>query len=167
MVNGLGGGSIMSEEVEFSVPPMVRQGEIVQELSAQLPERVSGEWVSLAFVARSLSMYGQSKLHVGRPNGTQESALAPRSTDDLLEELRELMYRPGAGTWFSATWTLTKDDADRVSADVSFNYDEEPDWDPPIRPFNYALDLEDFPRDEEHIPGWLRERLDEAQRAAK
>lgn len=157
----------MSAEFDTAVPPVIRQSQIVEELSAKLPERVEGEWTALEFIAKNLSMYSEGVISVSRPDGTFASAFPPRVATKLLKELRSVMYRPGAGTWFSSTWTLTKDASGRASADVSFNYDEEPDWDPPIRPFNYALDLEDFPRDEEHIPAWLRERLDEAQRAAK
>ena len=157
----------MSETDDFSVPPMIRQGQLVEEISALLPQRVDGVWSKLTYSRRMLSMYSEGRIEVSLANGETGYALAPREATSLVRELRELMYRPGAGTWFSATWTLTKDASGQVSANVSFNYDEEPTWGDPIRPFNYALDLEDFPRDDEHIPGWLRERLDEAQRAAK
>ncbi|MFC5336904.1 hypothetical protein [Leucobacter denitrificans] len=51
--------------------------------------------------------------------------------------------------------------------DITFNYDDEPDWSRPIRAFNYVLDLEDFPRDEEHIPAWLRKKVAEGKGEAQ
>jgi len=170
MASGRKLGLVMLENDDVPVLPVIRQAQIIEELSALLPERVRGEWARLVLTSSDLSMYGESQLKVQRSDGSWGTAPSPRAKSKLLMELRKVMYRPGVGTWFSTTWTLTKDDAGQVSADVSFNYDEEPDWDPlmsPIDPGLYGIDLEDFPRDDEHIPGWLRERLDEAQRAAK
>jgi hypothetical protein len=157
----------MSVREQFDVPPMIRQGEIVQKLSGLLRDAVPGNWRRIACTENCLSMYSQGGiLEITNSDGSTRQAFPPEDFDDLIDELREVMYRPGAGTWFSVTWTLTKSDTGEVAADVSFNYDEEPDWDDPINPGLYGLDLEDFPRDEEHIPDWLRRRLAEAERNA-
>ncbi len=155
------------EVEEFDVPPMVRQGQLIEEIAGQLPDRVQGVWSQLWFKHRNLSKLSGGRIEFLRPDGTNGYSLPPRPVLPLLDELREVMYRPGSGTWFSAAWTLTKDDAGQVSVDVSFNFDEEPDWDPPIRAFNYAVDQEDFPRDEEHMPDWLRERIEQAQQSSE
>lgn len=49
----------------------------------------------------------------------------------------------------------------RPSAD--FNYDDEPTWETSIDPVLYVQDLDKYPRDESAIPGWLRQRLAEAE----
>ncbi|MFC5336903.1 agglutinin cell wall attachment protein [Leucobacter denitrificans] len=156
----------MSVESEFPVPPMIRQGELIEQITALVPQEVKGDWSRLDSAHRLLSMYGQSRIDVAFSDGTSGYALEPREASKLVRELREVMYRPGTGTWFSALWTLTKDASGVVSADVSFNYDEEPDWSRPIDPGLYGIDLEDFPRDEDHIPVWLREMLAEAEKNA-
>jgi hypothetical protein len=62
----------------------------------------------------------------------------------VAEDLRRVMYRPGAGTWFGAELTVTR----HGSMDADFNYDDEPQWSRPVEPAWYAQDLEKFPRDE-------------------
>ena len=97
-------------------------------------------------------------------DGTTGGAFIPHEASDLLEELREVMYSRGVGTWFSATFCVTREGSGETSAKASFNYDEEPKWNFPVDPVQYAVDLEDFPRDEENTPDWLRERLSEAEK---
>ena len=89
----------------------------------------------------------------------------PLETDDLLDELREVMYSRGSGAWFSATFRVAREASGETSANAWFNYDEEPEWNFSVDPVQYAIDLEDFPRDEENIPDWLRERLSEAKKS--
>jgi hypothetical protein len=69
--------------------------------------------------------------------------------------LRERMYRPGKGTWYSARFTI---DAQQL-CEVQYDYDSMP-VDPE---FNETLaDIRDeliedqrlFPRDQEHLPEW-------------
>lgn len=77
----------------------------------------------------------------------------------LLKALRAAMYRPGYGTWFSAVVTVTA----AGKLDASYNYDDEPAWFYPVDPGSYAADMREFPRDDAHIPEWLRQRLLEHQ----
>ncbi|NYH53295.1 hypothetical protein HNR06_002884 [Nocardiopsis arvandica] len=44
--------------------------------------------------------------------------------------------------------------------DVTYDYDEDPGITFPTA-FGFTTDLKYFPRDEDHIPGWLREKLRE------
>lgn len=86
---------------------------------------------------------------------------APRAGFPLFKavgRLRATMHREGAGTWFSATFRVTPEG----SATAAFDYDGEPRWDAPPAPGDYVRDLERFPRDAAHIPGWLAARLAEA-----
>lgn len=78
-----------------------------------------------------------------------------REIADIAAELRSRMYRPGHGTWFGMRFMMDPPGAYWVS----YNTDFDPLWEPPIPAEAYAQDLAAFPRDEEHVPGWLRERL--------
>ena len=69
----------------------------------------------------------------------------------LFAELRRLMYRPDAGTWFSARLTVS-DQGDYRS---DYDFDNEPRFDPPVAPDLYLKDLQAFPRHPSRIPGWL------------
>ncbi|TQL70294.1 hypothetical protein FB381_4224 [Nocardioides albertanoniae] len=142
---------------------MNRQAVLISEISALLPTEVTGPWRKLTFSCRILSMLSEHELIVERTDGTiDESEGVPFAVDDLLSELRKVMYVPGAGTWMSAQWTITDLGDDHADARTTFNYDDEPRWSMPVRAFNYAIDVRDFPRDSQSIPGWLSERLDEA-----
>jgi hypothetical protein len=77
---------------------------------------------------------------------------------DAIEKLRPMMFRPGSGTWFSARVEVTSEG--RV--DATFNYDDVPWGDDLFAPDAYAHDLASFPRDDAHIPDWLRTILAQA-----
>lgn len=145
-------------------PPAVRQGELIQQIATLMPQRVEGEWTELVLEHNQLSMVSDGHMTITFPDGESGSAFAPRDKSPLLDELREIMYTRGAGTWFSATFRVVKEASGETSATASFNYDDEPEWNFPPDPGMYALDLEDFPRDEENIPDWLRARLSEARK---
>ncbi|EGD42823.1 agglutinin cell wall attachment protein [Nocardioides sp. NPDC057772] len=149
---------------DLPVPPVIRQQELINEIGALLPERVEGPWTTLILNRRALSTYGQHDLHVRRPDGTLDrSQAAPRRVSKLVKELRKLMYQPGGGCWYSAQWTVMDNGDGSLDVRATFDYDDEPEWYEPIDPALYGLDLEDYPRDPENIPAWLRERLDEAR----
>ena len=145
--------------------PIVRQGELIREIASLLPQRVEGEWIELLYTNNRLSMVADGHMSVKFSDGTPGGDFVPRETSDLLEELRDVMYSQGSGTWFSATFRVVREESGETSANASFNYDEEPEWNFSVDPGQYAIDLEDFPRDEENIPDWLRERLSEAKKA--
>jgi hypothetical protein len=73
------------------------------------------------------------------------------------EALRSIMHHDGTGTWFSMHMTVT---AER-SVDTTFNYDDLPWRNFDYAPNAYTNDLKQYPRDDEHIPDWLRGLLEE------
>ncbi|GGC97119.1 hypothetical protein GCM10011512_25160 [Tersicoccus solisilvae] len=87
--------------------------------------------------------------------GNRQSLQGSDEVDDAVDDLRAAMYRPGSGTWFSAVLTVTA----AGKADASYNYDDEPTWPFPVDPQVYATDLEAFPRDDAHLPEWLRQKV--------
>ena len=64
------------------------------------------------------------------------------------------MYTPGKGTWFSMEYIITRPG----NFKVYYNYDEDPGLVFPT-PWGFTNDLKYFPRDEQHIPDWLHEKL--------
>jgi hypothetical protein len=70
-------------------------------------------------------------------------------------DVRELLYEPGLGTWFSIRLVLDPPDFYRVNV----NYDVDPVWDPPVDVRVLEEDLKAYPRSEENIPPWLRKAL--------
>ncbi|MFI5626809.1 agglutinin cell wall attachment protein [Nocardioides sp. NPDC051685] len=156
----------MSETTDPEVPALIRQGELIEEISSLLSESVTGDWTKLVLNRRALSMFSEETMQVTRPDGSTTGTLGPRQASKLFKELRHVMYRPGAGTWLSLEWTVTNQGGQR-RADVDFNYDDEPAWRRDIDPGLYGLDLDKFPRREDAIPDWLKAKLAEARARAK
>lgn len=146
-------------------PPMIRQGELVDEIARMVAQSASlgGEWESATLRIRRLAPYGETQMVVLRPSGkgTDEdrSALPDRSVGRLVKELRDVMYWPGVGTWLSMELTVARTGG-KGKVDVRFDYDGRPDWTDPPNPTLYAKELHKYPRDPEHIPDWLRERIE-------
>jgi hypothetical protein len=79
----------------------------------------------------------------------------PLEASIALRKLRAASYRDGSGTWFGLRLTVLPDG----TAKAEYNYDDEPEWDAPVDPVVYVNDLKKFPRDEEHQPEWLRQKV--------
>lgn len=75
---------------------------------------------------------------------------------ERLQELREQMYEEDRGAWLSARFVLHRE----AEPEVTFNYDENPQWSPDLHPMMFVRDLEAFPRADEHVPDWLREMVE-------
>ncbi|MEI7057781.1 agglutinin cell wall attachment protein [Nocardioides sp. CCNWLW239] len=151
------------------VPPVLRQEQLIEEIALHLADEVEGDWSTLVFNHRNLSMFFTGRIDVHRPDGSFAHAKPPDSVLTLTDELRRVMYEPDKGAWFSARWTIAsregeEDGVTRNSTTVVFNYDDEPVWRWPAHPGLYAIDLETFPRAAEHVPTWLRQKVSGAQR---
>ncbi|ROS49597.1 hypothetical protein [Frigoribacterium sp. PhB24] len=85
-----------------------------------------------------------------RPDGTCDSVMGKRDSTLRARELREAMYRPGAGTWFTAWFAVTAEGNLRTR----FDHDAEPE----LGQFGaeaYRADFDEFPRTPENTPDWL------------
>ncbi|GAA1546095.1 hypothetical protein GCM10009678_30960 [Actinomadura kijaniata] len=76
--------------------------------------------------------------------------------DEALAELRGLWHRPGRGTWLTARLIF---DGPRGATAFHPSPDREPSWSTPPSAEDLARELELFPRDDAHVPGWMRARL--------
>ncbi|GGR50811.1 hypothetical protein J2S40_000425 [Nocardioides luteus] len=146
------------------VPPVVRQEQLIDEIALHLADEVDGEWSTLIFNHRNLSMFFTGRIDVHRPDGSLGLVRPPDSVLTLTDELRQVMYEPGRGAWFSARWTIASGEESRNTTSIAFNYDDEPVWRWPAHPGLYALDLEAYPRDDASVPDWLREKVNGARR---
>ncbi|MFG1856351.1 hypothetical protein ACGFJT_31275 [Actinomadura geliboluensis] len=148
---------------EVPVPPQgprpydrQRYEELTQRLGMALLQVAPAGWRRIDLRILMLAGVTDLRLSVIMPDGSSPAADPPRDCAQIAAELRSMMYRTGEGTWFGMRFMM-----DPPSAYwVSFNADFDPGWDPPAAPEEWARDLALFPRDDEHVPGWLRERLD-------
>ncbi|MGW6425808.1 hypothetical protein ACWF82_24310 [Nocardia sp. NPDC055053] len=80
----------------------------------------------------------------------------PTQAMRAFSDMRHLRYEEdGTGTWFSMRMFL--DPPDFMNA--IYNSWVDPIWEPPIPPEAYAEDLRYFPRTEQNIPRWLKQKL--------
>ncbi|MFW6639179.1 hypothetical protein ACOALZ_03960 [Nocardiopsis algeriensis] len=89
-------------------------------------------------------------------HGRGVGCVPPFSVLGELRDLRAGMFAERTGTWYTAYYEMERPARYRVR----YDHESEPYFDEPRGEDSYLLDLEHFPRDREHIPDWLLERLD-------
>ncbi|MFI0451107.1 TNT domain-containing protein [Actinomadura sp. 6N118] len=96
-------------------------------------------------------------LTILQENGKAATAESvPSELTDLLGELRRAHYVPERGTWFSVLFLIEPgSEPQRL-----YNFDYDPEWNPPIPQDAWRRDQIVLPRDAPYTPDWLRARLE-------
>lgn len=137
------------------LPGALQQAQLISSIAETVGGALPAGWSRARLVATMTASVSDFGVWVTR-EGAESKALAPRPATKAAKLLRELMYEPGKGTWFTMTMTLHP----QGSADTAFDYNSEPDFAPvPISDSAFVSDLKRFPRDAEHTPNWLRNML--------
>jgi hypothetical protein len=137
---------------------LAAENEIVQAIAAMLHELRDEAWAEVALEIAFADGFSQFQTwsrtsYDGAWQATGRYAGRSQEFAGLFAELRNLMYRPGTGTWFSARVTVS----DQGDYRADYDFDNEPRFDPPVAPELYVKDLEAFPRDPSRIPAWVVE----------
>ncbi|MET0236599.1 MAG: hypothetical protein ABW224_18265, partial [Kibdelosporangium sp.] len=132
-----------------------RADEIIRRIGAHLLGGVPDGWRRLDYQVTMATMVEDHKLTAIMGDGAALTGNPPMELKPDLAELRKEMYQPGRGTWFSMRLVLDPPDA----YTVHFNFDLDPGWEPPVPPEVFRRDLQAFPRDDAHVPDWLRAQL--------
>lgn len=111
-------------------------------------------WQELRAEYRSAGRHVEVDVIVTGEDGTPRPIQPPKDVVDTLGQLRTAMYRQGRGTWMSAIYRLEPP----VTFDAEFEPDAEPGWRRPPPPIGFQDELRFFPREDEHIPDWMRTR---------
>ncbi|MDX3190909.1 hypothetical protein PV458_21070 [Streptomyces sp. MN03-5084-2B] len=134
---------------------MTQPQELVRQIAAVLTSQVPAGWRQLRVEYRAAGRHVETELLVTGPDGLPRPRQPHPEAVRLLGVLRSGMYQPGLGTWLGAILVFEPGQA----PDVDF---VRPDLEPPFRqqppPIGYQDELRFFPRAEENIPAWLRER---------
>lgn len=137
---------------------------IQSEIARTFIAAIDGDWDRGVISGATVGGTGSARHEISRPDGTISRIRVPRSILRSFSKLRELMYQPGRGVWFSAQVEV----APSGDFEFTFNYErrvylspEGGDLFEPIAPKDdllkddsYVRDLEQFPRDEQFIPDW-------------
>ncbi|WP_409490542.1 hypothetical protein [Amycolatopsis sp. cmx-11-12] len=126
--------------------------ELTTGIASALTEAAPDGWVKVSLTVSATVLAYDYATEIRLADGRSGDIDLPAEVRGGFRELRNRMYEPGRGTWFSATLVLTSG----VAPEFTFNFDEDPKWWPPLHPTTFTRDLETFPRDEEHVPPWLR-----------
>jgi hypothetical protein len=132
-----------------------QQQELVRQIGAVLTAQVPPGWQQLRVEYRAAGRHIEADLLVTAPDGVPRTLPPHPEAVRLLGALRSGMYQPGRGTWLGVI--LVFDPAQPPEVDFV-----RPDLEPPFRrqppPIGFQDELRFFPRAEEQIPGWLRDR---------
>ncbi|WP_233515956.1 hypothetical protein [Nocardiopsis sp. L17-MgMaSL7] len=123
-----------------------------------MSDRLPDAWNSGRLLVMLMGMYGIMNTEVEKEDGEALRINPPGKFFPNIMDLRAGMYREGQGTWFS--WELQIWSEGTFKS--RFNYEDYP-------PFPFSPDRKDFidennlyPRSEEFMPDWLREKIDAA-----
>jgi len=136
------------------VMAQAEQDQLTRQVGRALLSVAGADWQQVRAEYRSAGRHIEVDVLVKGPDGVERPARPPQEVVDGLGRLRQGMYRPGRGTWLSALYVL--DPPSAFSAE--FEPDVEPRWRRLPPPIGFADELRFFPREDAHIPDWLRQR---------
>lgn len=146
----------MSDTTTQGLPGPLQQAQLIGSIAEAVGGSLPAGWTQARFVATMTAGVSDFAVWVST-DGAEAKALAPRPASKGAKQLRELMYEPEKGTWFTMTMTLHP----HGSADTAFDYEGEPDFGAaPVDDVAFVTDFQRFPRKPEHTPDWLQQKLD-------
>ncbi len=140
--------------IESALEEMVH--EVVELLLGSAPPG----WRKIELIYRStvaVDTYEVLATAIGEP----ERISVPMKVSVRMSGLREGMYEQDRGSWFTARLTMEPGDYR-----ITYDYDSEPTFVPPLTDDTYVLDFQHYPRSEEHTPDWLRRKLGSTPRSS-
>jgi hypothetical protein len=142
----------------MSQPPAplspAQQQDLVRQIGQACAAAVPPGWRQLRVEYRAVGRHVEADVVSTAPDGRDHPARPHPEAVRLLGVLRGGMYRPGRGTWLSATLLFTPQQLPRLE----FRSDVEPRWHQPPPPIGFRDELRFFPRADAFIPPWLRAR---------
>jgi hypothetical protein len=131
------------------------QQQLVRQIGRTILPALPPDWQKVRAEYRAAGRHIEVDLLFAGPDGQFRPIRPPMEVVQLLGRLRAGMYLPERGTWLSAVYEL---EAPAAFA-VDFNAEDEPRWRNAPPPIGFSDELRDFPRSEERIPGWWRQRI--------
>ncbi|MFD4251301.1 ferredoxin [Amycolatopsis thermoflava] len=131
-----------------------QQWQILAQAGQVLAGAVPPGWRQMRAEYRAAGRHVEVDVAVVGPDGVARPVPPPPPVVQLLGRLRAGMYQPGRGTWLAAVVVF---DPGRPPQ-VDYVIDHEPRWRQVPPPIGFADELRFFPRAEEFVPAWLRER---------
>ncbi|WP_190820978.1 TNT domain-containing protein [Saccharopolyspora pogona] len=132
------------------------QEQIARRIGVLLLQGAPEDWQEITVEYRATGEYHDLLGEVAAQDGSSRPWEPPIELQEIFERLREGMYRPDVGTWLSALYVVERPSSYRID----INFDSEPLWQRPLPRAAYVDELRRYPRAEENVPDWMRERFD-------
>jgi hypothetical protein len=134
---------------------LLESEDLLSEIFGELISSAVDDWASLNLTVLGMGSGAVFTSIATSTDGSQSTP--PLSTDGALAciRLREVMYQPGGGTWYTARFMV---DANRTCS-IEYDYESipiDPDSGETVEDVRDELveDHEMFPRSQEHLPQW-------------
>ncbi|GAA1450926.1 hypothetical protein [Nocardiopsis tropica] len=139
---------------------LVRQQELVRDMALELVGAAPVGWTSMNYRYDYIGGAAASENLVTFESGETKRKRHPYSVSQKAKFLKSEMYEEGKGTWLAMSILVTR--PEKFKAD--FHYDRELGVHPiPPSPESYVFELAKFPRDDDALSDWLREKIAQAQ----
>jgi hypothetical protein len=128
------------------------------ELEVALARVVDGSvrpgWETMRFEAWAIGGVMSYELFTLR-DGVEEQSIPPTAVYKPLKNLKMAAAVPDKGTWLSMIMTLSSNGV----LTVDYTFDDNPQLDVDVSADDYELELKRFPRADDLVPAWWRERI--------
>ncbi|ACU39323.1 hypothetical protein KCV87_27930 [Actinosynnema pretiosum subsp. pretiosum] len=130
------------------------QQQLVRQIGRAMLPALPPDWQRVRTEYRAAGRHIEVDMAFTGPDGQQRPVRPPIDVVQLFGRLRAGMYEQDRGTWLSAVYEIEAPSAFAVDFDAA----EEPRWRnaPPM--IGFQDELRTFPRTDELIPDWLRQR---------
>lgn len=131
------------------------QSEILQHIGRHILSETEDPWSRIVLDHNALVSMTTSSITLEQEDGRAVETDASTKVDLLLHRLRDGMYQPGKGTWFSMRYEINPPG----SFSVEFDYDNPPKFAFKVDPRSFYQDMRNFPRHAENTPDWLKDEI--------
>ena len=131
------------------------QQQLVRQLGRAMLPVVPPDWQRIHAEYRAAGRHIEVDLSFAGPDGQFRPVRPPMEVVQLFGQLRSGMYAPDRGTWLSAVYEIEAP----AAFSVDFNAEEEPRWRNVPPPIGFTDELRTFPRPDDRVPDWWRQRL--------
>ncbi|MEU4763202.1 hypothetical protein AB0H12_08090 [Actinosynnema sp. NPDC023794] len=131
------------------------QNQLVKQIGRAMLPALPPDWQRIRAEYRAAGRHIEVDLAFAGPDGQWRPVRPPMDVVQLFGQLRAGMYEPVRGTWLSAVYEIEAP----AAFSVDFNADDEPRWRNPPPVIGFQDELRTFPRQDERIPPWLRQRV--------
>jgi hypothetical protein len=138
---------------------LVGQRDLHRKITDLLVLRAPSDWQQLRVNYRAAGDHVEQRGKVLGIDGQLRDWNPPAECQELFEQLRAGMYKPGAGTWTGAQVIVEFP----IRSTISYQFDD-PGWQTPPPRTAILDELERFPRDPASVPAWMRALMPDVDR---